>query len=706
MSLAIALPYVTKRLGNARMAVIDAKQKQLAAIISAEVVDRDGEVLVSKGIKADTYLAYNPVVFWGHQSRDLPIGRTLDIDVLDKEVAALVQFAGAEQLHPQAETIYRLYRDKFLSSWSIGFRPIKTSYDKVLPGQTGKTVWEFELMELSAVGIPSNYKAVSQMAKSFALPDGATEDDLAEALGMVPLQQYWPVAEKISSGHSAPSGLAPAPARSQSRRSSIILPGQQRRHTLPAEAGRKDMPMTPEDRTAVKEVMLEVIKPVVDRVTALEGPRRLASGQVFPLGGPPGVIHSRGEAAYSLMAAVKSLQSGDKTKAPLAWALSEKLEQAGYTPAQPGSLLVPLCGDLLWRMPGYEALVDSIALETKQSFALRVDPGEVAAARRAIGVKAMDPLDETGGGSLIAFPEMGELITLLRPASVISAAGARALPLPPQGSIHYPKSTGDPTFTWLAPGVDIPDSRDQTGALTLTAKRAAAIVKLPNDLVRYSAGIADALVREALMARSALTEDLAFLEGAGGTGVPLGLTNYPRSATDTPTRDQVTLHVAGTTGASGDTFMASDVLTMMGLVEEAPDPVGPTSWIMRPLMFAGLANARADQGGGAGTGAFMFPITRGELGGAIRKELAGLPVFVSTQVSKTHTKGSGTNLTYVVCGNFNNAIVARVAVMELQVSTEAGFIADATWLRSIIRVDFGLAHPESFCVTDQLVIPT
>jgi len=39
----------------------------------------------------------------------------------------------------------------------------------------------------------------------------------------------------------------------------------------------------------------------------------------------------------------------------------------------------------------------------------------------------------------------------------------------------------------------------------------------------------------------------------------------------------------------------------------------------------------------------------------------------------------------------------------LAASEHAGFVADQVWIRAILRVDFGLRHPESFCITDTLI---
>src|SRR5262249_11394953 len=151
----------------------------------------------------------------------------------------------------------------------------------------------------------------------------------------------------------------------------------------------------------------------------------------------------------------------------------------------------------------------------------------------------------------------------------------------------------DVAYTWLPPGATIPTSDPGTGAIVLQAKRAAALTRLPNDLIRYSTGAAEQLVRTSLVAKAALVEDLGALEGSGGGGVPLGVLNYPKSAPNTPTPGSITSHPAAITSANGDKLDPSDILTMLGLIEEANSP-GATSWVMRPLTFVGLANARAD----------------------------------------------------------------------------------------------------------------
>src|SRR5262245_27502365 len=182
--------------------VIDDKKRIIGHLISAQIPDREGDVLIAKGGRFDTFPSSNPVVFLNHQNRELPVARSIGVSPTEADVPAVTQFAGLDQLHMLAETTYRLYRDKFMHSWSVGFlaNPEDVSRDPVMDGQKGRTIKSWELLEYSAVGIPSNPAAKSALVHTLitkgicVLPDGATDRDLGEALGTIPLAKYWDLA--------------------------------------------------------------------------------------------------------------------------------------------------------------------------------------------------------------------------------------------------------------------------------------------------------------------------------------------------------------------------------------------------------------------------------------------------------------------------------------------------------------------------------
>ena len=106
---------------------------------------------------------------------------------------------------------------------------------------------------------------------------------------------------------------------------------------------------------------------------------------------------------------------------------------------------------------------------------------------------------------MIALPFQGQPIALLRTQTVVSPAGAQNIALPPQGSVVYPRSTGDPVMTWLAPNQPIPDSVVQTGAVTLTPREGRRPGQAPKRADSLPQGVAEAVVREALLAKLART---------------------------------------------------------------------------------------------------------------------------------------------------------------------------------------------------------
>jgi len=214
---------------------------------------------------------------------------------------------------------------------------------------------------------------------------------------------------------------------------------------------------------------------------------RDADGREFPLGtggkagSAPAFVHSLGEKPYSVANVALALRDRDPRRAPMEYAMSEKLAEVGYAPSF-GGCMIPLGAGLLWQQPGNEQQVERLAVDIKQAFDGPIgDADDVATARSLMmrRSKAMDNMDDLRGGSLIDLPASGPLIDYLRTKPVVAAAGATQIGLPPQGSLVYPRGLGDPSFTWMTPNTPIPESDPATGALLLTAKRAGGLVRLP-----------------------------------------------------------------------------------------------------------------------------------------------------------------------------------------------------------------------------------
>jgi len=369
----------------------------------------------------------------------------------------------------------------------------------------------------------------------------------------------------------------------------------------------------------------------------------------------------------------------------------------GFLPHQgQQSFLVPLASA---HLPVFEPQGSRLREELRQKTtaqAKRFDPDEadwIGRRMNRFSGKALGTSSDTAGGTFVALPMLGELIDLQRSLEVFAMAGAQEVALPPNGRIQFPKVTGATSAYWIGEGNPITETQPTTGHLELQAKKLGVFVKLNNELLRFASPSAEGLVRFDMARSAALKADQAMLEGTGGTQIK-GVLNY----------NTIVSHTASTLGADGNTFQAADVALMESKLPDAVE--APTAWVMRKAMFAAIMNRRADAvTANDGKGAFVFRPDR-SVAAAPPVDLYGTKVIRSAQVAATRTKGSASNLSYVVLGYFPDWVVARMGVMEFLASShgDTALQNDMTYLRGIQHIDAGPRQAGSFVVCDQLVV--
>ena len=327
------------------------------------------------------------------------------------------------------------------------------------------------------------------------------------------------------------------------------------------------------------------------------------------------------------------------------------------------------------------------------------DPDEMNWIRRKMlasefpgaGVKELSWLNELRGGSLVAPPEMGELIELLRNKEALINAGARVVPLPPQGRIKYPRQTSPSTTYWVGENQTIDDSEVGTGEVSMQAKKLAVLIKSPNELIRFASPAAEALMRDDMTKSLALGLDLAGLEGEGGDNVPRGVINL-QDINQINSSDQDT---------NGDRLVAEDIYRFIAAVEESNAEF--EGFIMRPKTLLKYYQLRSDAvGSGDRRGPFVFNLIR-EAGMNMPATLAGNPVTKSTQVSQVRAKGNATDLTYIVGGMWSDLLMGMFGAIEFAASTHGdAFTRDQTWVRGILSADIAARHDSAFVWMDNL----
>lgn len=166
-------------------------EKAVVSYISTATIDRDAEVTLPEGGIMDNYKE-NPVVMFGHDYKNLPIGKCDSLKLDSKGWQAKTIYANT----PKATEIYEYRRAGFPLAESIGFIPIESlsqgdsGFDELAKDLVKRGAFKrgdiskirriyskWLMLEYSDVPIPSNPEALAiAIAKGLILP--AVEKDI------------------------------------------------------------------------------------------------------------------------------------------------------------------------------------------------------------------------------------------------------------------------------------------------------------------------------------------------------------------------------------------------------------------------------------------------------------------------------------------------------------------------------------------------
>lgn len=141
------------RLFKTKAASIDESKYRATFVISDETTDRQGEVVKQAGWDFENYKK-NPVILFGHDSYDLPIGKAIDVYTEGAQTFAVIEFA--VEIYDKAAIIWNMVKAGILNTVSVGF--LNKEYD-------GDELTKNELLEISIVPVPANPNAIVLAAK-------------------------------------------------------------------------------------------------------------------------------------------------------------------------------------------------------------------------------------------------------------------------------------------------------------------------------------------------------------------------------------------------------------------------------------------------------------------------------------------------------------------------------------------------------------
>jgi HK97 family phage prohead protease len=137
--------------------------REVDFVASTDTIDSHYEIIDQSTWNLSHYQG-NPVVLYGHQAYDLPIGQCTFVAVQAGQLVCTVKFSDKTQ---RAREVFDLVAEKTLRAVSVGFRPVDGSYEM----RNGEEIWVWKnpiLKEISVVAIGSNPEALAKMKSAIA----------------------------------------------------------------------------------------------------------------------------------------------------------------------------------------------------------------------------------------------------------------------------------------------------------------------------------------------------------------------------------------------------------------------------------------------------------------------------------------------------------------------------------------------------------
>jgi HK97 family phage prohead protease len=180
---------VDKRYTTGIVKDINVTERTLTAYASTGQRDRDNEIIEPEAWRQSIQERSSVPLAWTHDYRIPPIGKADRFEIDAHGLLFTAQFANSDF----AGEIWELYRDGFLNSFSVGFRPLQWVDGNTQEGGVRRTFTEAELLEISAVMIPANPGA--QVQRGVPVVAFKTLDDLLEHKRVISYRRT-PLADK------------------------------------------------------------------------------------------------------------------------------------------------------------------------------------------------------------------------------------------------------------------------------------------------------------------------------------------------------------------------------------------------------------------------------------------------------------------------------------------------------------------------------
>jgi HK97 family phage major capsid protein len=290
-----------------------------------------------------------------------------------------------------------------------------------------------------------------------------------------------------------------------------------------------------------------------------------------------------------------------------------------------------------------------------------------------------------GTGSNVIATELltSEFIDLLRNRMMVNRMGARTLS-GLIGDIAIPRQTGGALAYWLAEEASVNESDQTFDQIAMTPKTIGAMTQITRKLLLQSSIDVEAFVRSDLATIMALAIDNTCLNGTG-TGQPKGILNYSGIG-------------VVPIGTNGGQITYNNIIALWASVANANADLGALGWLTNSRV---IANMKVTPKVTSSTYPIFLLDNLPDRTGMTTLE--GLACGMSNQVPFNLTKGTGTNLSALIFGNWNDLIIGQWGAIDVLVDPYTAGASGSIKIRLLQDLDIQIRHPQSFAVINDII---
>lgn len=279
----------------------------------------------------------------------------------------------------------------------------------------------------------------------------------------------------------------------------------------------------------------------------------------------------------------------------------------------------------------------------------------------------------TAGGDTVSTDLLADsFINLLRNSMALEQLGIRRLG-DLNGNIAIPRQTGGATAYWVAESGSPTESQQAFDQVTMTPKTVGAFTDVSRKLLLQSSIDVEAFVRQDLATVLGLELDRTGVNGSGSGGEPTGVLQT----------SGIGSVPGGTNGGAPNWSHIVDLETAVAVDNAA---VGNLAYLSNTKVRGTLKKTE------------MFDGTNGmpvwERGTST--PLNGYNAAVSNQVPSDFTKGSGTDLSAIIFGNWADLIMGMWGGLDLMTDPYTHSTSGTVRIVVLQDVDMAVRHAESF----------